>query len=312
MKLEALAPRTGQRAGSGEWMRQARASGSVVPAFNIPYLPMVEPVVAALRDAQCRGFLAVARLELVKFEAKSMRAVKEEYERFKDERFTRLHMDHVPVLDEDGIWIDYEGEIREALELGYDSVMVDGSRLPLEDNIRATRRIVELAGARGIPVESELGAVLGHSDGPLPSYEELFAGGVGFTDPADAERFVKETGTDWLSVAAGSIHGAVSAARRDEAKVPARLDIPRLASISQRTGVPLVLHGGSGIPKAMILESVRHGIAKINIGTAIRQPYERAAGPVAAAQAVYDAVRTVLRHDLDLSGRSNPNFTAPL
>src|ERR1019366_2926135 len=167
---------------------------AVVPAFNIPYLPMMEPVVAALRASRVFGMIAVARLEWIKFEARSLRAIYDEYQRVKDERFTRLHLDHVPVIDEDDLRVDFEAVIQEAIQLGYQSVMVDGSRLPLEENIEATRKIVQLAHAAHIPVEGELGAVLGHEAGPLPPYEELFASGKGFTAPEDALRFVAETG----------------------------------------------------------------------------------------------------------------------
>ena len=78
----------------------------MVPAFNIPYLPMMEPVVAALRATRVFGLIAVARLEWIKFEARSLQAVYDEYQRVKDERFTRLHLDHVPVIDEDNLRVD--------------------------------------------------------------------------------------------------------------------------------------------------------------------------------------------------------------
>ncbi|MCX7730268.1 MAG: class II fructose-bisphosphate aldolase, partial [Candidatus Caldatribacterium sp.] len=135
------------------------------------------------------------------------------------------------------------------------------------------------------------GAVLGHESGPLPPYEEIFASGKGFTNPEDAQRFVQETGVDWLSVAIGNIHGAISGAARDAKKVEARLNIEHLKKIVERTGIPLVLHGGSGIRKEYVLQAIRHGITKINVGTEIRQAYEqalRAKGTVAAGQ---EAVR---------------------
>jgi fructose-bisphosphate aldolase, class II len=277
---------------------------TVVPAFNIPYLPMMEPVVAALRDTDNFALIAVARLEWIKFEARSLRAIYDEYQRVKDERFTRLHLDHVPVIDEDDLRVDFEAVIREAIQLGYQSVMVDGSRLPLEENIEATRKIVQLAHAAHIPVEGELGAVLGHEAGPLPPYEELFASGKGFTAPEDARRFAAETGVDWLSVSIGNIHGAISGVMRHNKKPEARLDLDHLEKIHQMVRIPLVLHGGTGIGKRYIHESIRRGIAKINIGTAIRQPYEAAIkdSPAAARQAVYDATRKVLIEDLELHG----------
>ena len=290
-----------------ELLQTASQAGIVVPSFNIPYLPMMVPVVHALRDARAFGLIAVARLEWRKFEARSMRAVCNEYQRVKDERYTRLHLDHVPVIDEDGLRVDYERTLTEAVQLGYESVMIDGSRLPLEENIAATKRVVDMAHAAGVPVEAELGAVLGHEEGPMPPYEELFASGRGFTDPDEARRFVQETGADWLSVAIGSVHGAISAAKKHEKKIAARLNIEQLAKIRQATNVPLVLHGGSGIPKKYILDAIKNGIAKINIGTAIRQPYQalHEKSIEKARQAVYDATQEIIHDELNIEGSAH-------
>jgi ketose-bisphosphate aldolase len=282
----------------------AQRAGLAIPAFNIPYLPMMEPVVRALRDTGSFGFITVARLEWVKFQARSLGAILNEYERIKDYRFTRLHLDHVPVIDEDNLRVDYEGVIREAIEMGYASVMVDGSRLSLDDNISATRKIVQIAHARSVAVEGELGTVLGHEAGPIRSYEQLYATGNGFTDPEEARRFVKETGVDWLSVAVGSIHGAISDVLRHNKKVEARLNIDHLKRIHEAVGIPLVLHGGTGIKKECVLAAIKHGFAKVNIGTAIRQPYENGLkeSSAAAQKAVYAATVKVLTEDLEVRG----------
>lgn len=287
-----------------ELIHAAWNGGLTLPAFNIPYLPMMEPVMRALRDCRCFGLIAVARPEIIKFEARSLQAIRDEYTRVGDPEFSRLHLDHTPVIDEDNQQVDYRAMIAEALELGYSSVMVDGSRLPLADNIAATKAVVEMAHARGIAVEGELGAVLGHEEGPLPPYEELFASGKGFTDPKEAKRFVKETGVDWLSVAIGNIHGAISQAKRGEKKVEARLSLPHLRKISRLVNIPLVLHGGSGIRQEDIRQAIRLGIAKINIGTTIRQPYEAQRGDSveAAQEAVYQASLSVIRDELDIEG----------
>ena len=285
-------------------MWNARRAGTVIPAFNIPFLPMMESVVEALRDTGCFGLIAVARPEWMKFEARSVRAIYQEYQRVKDERFTRLHLDHVPVIDEDNLSVDYEAIIQEAIELGYQSVMVDGSRLPLEENIQATRKIARLAHVAGIALEGELGAVYGHEAGPLPPYEELFASGKGFTAAEDARRFVQETGVDWLSVAIGNVHGAISDLTRHNKKVEARLNIEHLERIYEAVKIPLVLHGGSGIKKKCIHEAIQHGIAKINIATTIRQAYEVALKESleAARKSAYDAVVQVLTEELELRG----------
>jgi fructose/tagatose bisphosphate aldolase len=200
--------------------------------------------------------------------------------------------------------VDYPATIRQAIGLGYQSVMVDGSRVPLEENIRATKQIVEMAHAADIPVEGELGAVLGHEAGPLPPYEELWASGKGFTDPEEARRFVAETGVDWLSVAVGSVHGAISGEARHAEKIKARLNIDHLQRLSAAVNLPLVLHGGTGIQKEFVLAGIRCGIAKINVATAIRQPYERMRADSAgkAQEAVYAAACRIITEDLEIAG----------
>ena len=288
---------------TGEIIRNAYGAATAVPAFNVPYLPMMAPMVRALRDTNSFGLIAVARLEWIKFAAGSLKAVRDKYESVKDARHTRLHLDHVPVIDEDGVRVDWHRDIAEAIGLGYESVMIDGSRLPLDENMAATREVAEMAHAAGIAVEAELGAVLGHEAGPLPPYDELFASGKGFTDPDQAARFVRETGIDWLSVAIGNVHGAISEARHQK-KIEARLNLEHLERIRRATDVPLVLHGGSGIRKEYVLGAVERGIAKINVGTAVRQPYETALkrSPAAAEEAVYQAAVRVITEDLELAG----------
>jgi len=287
-------------------VRAARSAGLAIPAFNVPYLPMVEPVVQAIVDQDAFALVATARLEWVKFESCGPAAVLAEFARWRRPGYVGLHLDHVPVIDEDNQAVDYLPIIREALDLGYGSVMVDGSRLDLEGNIRCTRQVAEMAHQAGAPCEAELGAILGHEAGPLPPYEELFASGRGFTEPAEAARFVRETGCDWLSVAAGNIHGAISGVLKDQKKVEARLDLARIEALSRAAGVPLVLHGGSGIRQEYVLAAVQKGIAKINIASEIRQAYEAplrgGKGVAAAQQAVYERTGWLLRDYLGLAG----------
>jgi fructose/tagatose bisphosphate aldolase len=139
----------------------------------------------------------------------------------------------------------------------------------------------------------------------MPSYEELYASGQGFTDIGEARRFVQETGCDWLSVAIGNVHGAIAAGRKDMKKVEARLNLERLDQIHQATGIPLVLHGGSGIKADNIRQAMKFGIAKINIGTEIRQAYEVAFKEtnsiLKAQQAVYERTRWVVEEFLEVA-----------
>ena len=290
----------------GTIMQRAHHLGLAIPAFNIPYLPLVEPIVQAVVDLDSFALVEVARLEWIKFEAGSPAQVAAEFARWCKPEHVRLHLDHVPVIDEDNLRVEYLSIIQEAIQLGYESVMVDGSRLSLEENIRAVRAVVELAHATGVPVEAELGAVMGHESGPMPSYDELYASGKGFTDPDEARRFVQETKCDWLSVAIGNVHGAIAAGRKDLKKIEARLNMERLELINQAAGVPLVLHGGSGIKQDNLLASMKYGISKINVATEIRQAYEvalKSTGKVTQAQqAAYERTHWVLQDFLKIAG----------
>ena len=286
-------------------VRLALAHKTIIPAFNIPYLPMVEPVTQAIADENSVAMVQVARLEWEKFESESPEAVAKEYFKFQKPGYTLLHLDHVPAIDEDQKEVDFLPLLQRALDAGYQSVMVDGSRLPLEENIAVTAKAAALAAKYNAGVEAELGAVAGHEGSGIGlSYEELFTSKKGFTKTEEARRFAKESGCDWLSVAVGSFHGAITASTKHLKKPEARLDIDHILELAEATGhIPLVLHGGSGIKQDYILRGVQSGIAKINVATEIRQPYEFALeekpGDIAyAQQKVYDRTRWVIREFL--------------
>lgn len=169
-------------------------------------------------------------------------------------------------------------EIKDCVDTGYTSVMFDGSALPLDENIRITREIVQYAHPRGVVVEAELGKVGGEESGLDASLKE-----ASFTDPDDAAMFVEESGCDSLAVAIGTAHGAY------KFKGEPKLDFERLAEIKARIpGVPLVLHGASsvpqeyvsmcneyganlpgaqGVPEEMISRAAKMGVCKVNINT---------------------------------------------
>ena len=296
-------------------VERATREKTIIPAFNIPYLPMMQPVVHAIVEENSVAMIQVARLEWEKFKSKSLEAVAEEYSKYAKPEYTLLHLDHVPVIDEDNKEVDYLPIIERAIKAGYQSVMIDASRLPLEDNIAATKLAVELAHVSDVPVEAELGAVAGHESGGIGiSYEELFRTKKGFTDADEAKRFVYETGCDWLSIAAGSVHGAIAENTRKQKKPEARLDIEHIAALHKAVcGIPLVLHGGSGIKQEYILSAIQNGIAKINVAADIRQSYEFALdekpGDIEyAQQRVYDKTRWLIHDFLKTTGNRNRLF----
>lgn len=141
-------------------------------------------------------------------------------------------------------------EVVRTIRLGMTGVMIDASTLPLEENIATTKLAAELCGYVGVPVEGELGHVGATKDEVLGNY----------TDVAEAERFVKETGVSALAVMVGTAHGRYK-------KAPV-LDIQRIRDIREATGkLPLVLHGGSGVPDEQIRMAVEAGIRKVNFAT---------------------------------------------
>ena len=155
------------------------------------------------------------------------------------------HLDHGQRFD----------ECQEALDAGFSSLMFDGSRLPLEENIAETARVVELAHGAGISCEGEIGFV-GYAEG------EASAG----TDPVEAGRFARETGVDAMAVSVGNVH------LQQETGTP--LDEDRIRAIEAETDVPLVIHGGSGVPVAQRTALARgSNICKYNIGTELRMAF---------------------------------------
>ncbi len=289
-------------------MKSARDNGILIPALNVAHLPMTQPMIEAAADTETFALIEVSRVDWENFGAESIKSVYQEYDRYRNDKFTSLHLDHIPVIDENQIKLDYMSFIREAIELGYDSVMIDGSRLSLDENISATREVSDFAHKHNVAVEAELGAVLGHESGPIPPYEELFASGKGFTDVDEAVRFIKESGCDWLSVAIGNIHGAITGAAMNEKKPEARINLDHLKQLNDMLNAPLVLHGGSGINLEYVRKSSALGIAKMNIGTDLRQVYEKGleeTGSVVETQKIlYDRCIEIFNNELRVAGKA--------
>ena len=152
-----------------------------------------------------------------------------------------LHLDHAGELD----------SIRRAVELGFTSVMIDGSSLPFEENVALTKAAAEIARPAGASIEGELGHVGGADLEETEHRENVL------TEPDEVARFIEQTGVDSLAVSIGTSHGVY--------KSLPNLNIERLQELHEASSVPLVLHGGSGTPGEQIQNAVRHGISKLNI-----------------------------------------------
>lgn len=156
-----------------------------------------------------------------------------------------LHLDHA-----------YEKEsIIRAIRSGFTSVMYDGSAYSLEENIRRTKEIVEIAHMAGVSVEAEIGSL---AKGAFSDEEE---GDGTLTDPKLAKEFVEETGIDFLAAAIGTVHGLYQG--------EPNINLALLAEIKQAVDVPLVLHGGSGTPDEIVKQTIDLGICKVNVNTEV-------------------------------------------
>lgn len=158
-----------------------------------------------------------------------------------------LHLDHSDNVE----------SCKEAIDVGYSSVMIDGSHYPLEENIDITKQVVEYAHAHGVAVEGEIGTVGGNEDGMI--------GGINYADPQECLKLVTETNLDSLAAALGSVHGPYEG--------EPNLGFAEMEEIQNLIEIPLVLHGASGIPEDQIARAIKLGHSKINVNTACQQAW---------------------------------------
>lgn len=233
-----------------EMLKKAQKGRYAVGAFNANNMEIIQAIIETAEEEKApailqasQGAIEYAGLDNIVAMVKVMA-----------EKVTvpiALHLDH---------GTDYYQNIK-CLRAGFTSLMFDGSKLPFEENVKITKKVVEMAHTCGIPVEAELGQIgkMGDSDEPgvaLEKVKETMA------DPYEAAKFVELTKIDFLAAAVGTIHGC---------RTPfAKLDIPRIEKIRELTDVPLVLHGASGVNDEEVRKGISAGICKINIDTRIR------------------------------------------
>ncbi len=219
-------------------LRMAESGNYCIPAFNVYNTETVMGVAQAAEEARAPVIMQVyPRLfneEIGAYLSPAIVAAAR-----KASVPVCFHLDHGPS----------EREVTIALRRGATGIMIDGSSRPYGENVAVTRRVVETCKALDIGVEGELGHVGSVNDETM---EE-------FTDPEEAGKFVRATGVDCLAVLIGNAHGHY--------KKPPKLDIDRVKAIRRETGVPLVLHGGSGIPDDQVRAAIESGVRKMNIGT---------------------------------------------
>ncbi len=228
-----------------QMISEASSRNMIVPGFNVFGHEEALAVVKAAERAASPVLLMVNR------DARQAMAIKHWGALFSSiakmaEVPIGVHLDHCTDLD----------LIQEAIKSGFTSVMYDGSKLPLEDNIRNSRLVVQVAASWDVAVEGEVGSV---------PYDDLGETLGDFTTPEEAKSVVEEAGLDWLAVSVGNIH------RLTDRK--STIDFQALQAIEKVTNVPLVIHGASGIRDEDRQQLKKSRVAKVNIGTALRQVF---------------------------------------
>jgi len=237
-------------------LRKAQEGDYAVGAFNCNNMEIVQAIVAAAEKENApvimqasQGAIKYAGLDYITAMAKLAAG--------KAKVPVALHLDHGTSFE----------QCIQCIRAGFSSVMIDGSKLPLQENIALTRRVLEVARACGVSVEAELGKIGGTEDDISVSERDAL-----FTDPGEADEFVRETGVGSLAVAIGTAHGQYKG-------VP-ELDFARLEKIIALVKIPIVLHGSSGVPDEAVRKAISLGVCKVNIDTNIREAFVAAARKV--------------------------------
>ncbi len=298
-----------------QMLSQAAQGGWAVGAFNVNHLEVLQAVVQAAVEERAPVIVQTSQGALEYAGMRTLTAMIRAEAEAASVPVT-LHLDH-------GTNVSI---VEEAIASGwYTSVMIDASLKPLDENVAITRAIVDRAHSHNIHVEAELGPIPGSEDKLDVSDREAF-----LTNPEMVARFVRETGCDALAVSVGTRHGMYKFEDR------VALDLSRLEKIRRAAGVPLVLHGASAVPQALVekakrfgakLEGARgvsdaqlskaiaHGIAKVNIDSDLRLAFTAAVDehmtlhpeevdPRRYLGAARDAVKTFVRQKIHLLGSS--------
>ncbi|WP_334072470.1 class II fructose-1,6-bisphosphate aldolase [Paenibacillus sp. A14] len=231
---------------STEMLKDARREKYAIAAFNVHTLEMLQAVVEAAVETES-PLIIQSTVGTVKHLGPDYiaRAAKTAADR--SGLPIALHLDHCT---------DFP-TIIQCIRAGYTSVMIDASMHPFEENVNQTRKVMEIARASGVNVEAELGKVGGVEDDIVVDERQ-----ASLADPEECVRFIELTGVSTLAPAIGTAHGIY--------KGRPNIDFERIARIANRVAVPLVLHGGSGIPAEQIHQAVMLGMSKVNIATELR------------------------------------------
>ncbi|HJG22127.1 ketose-bisphosphate aldolase [Enterococcus sp. VV15] len=254
-----------------ELLKVAKENQFAVPAFNICSYDMLKAIIEESERLNAPVILEIHPDEIAYLNDEFIASVR-----------AYAHNSKVPVV----IHLDHGGTVKDVLRAirnGYTSVMIDASLQSFEDNLAITKEVVALAHAVGVSVEAEIGTIGNNGSA------EGGAANIIYTDPEQAKHFVEETNIDSLAIAIGTAHGLYP-----KDKTP-KLNIELLKELNQQIDKPFVLHGGSGNPDAEVSESVRYGVAKVNLSSDLKSVF-------------FDALREILSDNPEMY---EPNAVYP-
>ena len=254
-----------------ELLKVAKENQFAVPAFNICSYDMLKAIIEESERLNAPVILEIHPDEIAYLNDEFVASVR-----------AYAHNSKIPVV----IHLDHGGTVKDVLRAirnGYTSVMIDASLQSFEDNLAITKEVVALAHAVGVSVEAEIGTIGNNGSA------EGGAANIIYTDPEQAKHFVEETNIDSLAIAIGTAHGLYP-----KDKTP-KLNIELLKELNQQIDKPFVLHGGSGNPDAEVSESVRYGVAKVNLSSDLKSVF-------------FDALREILSDNPEMY---EPNAVYP-
>jgi ketose-bisphosphate aldolase len=227
-------------------MKYASDRKLMLPAFNTTNLEMTYAIAKGLNKAGLPGYIQISSNNLRLSSPEVITYLTKEALKDSDVPIA-LHLDHGK---------SYE-HVKACVDAGFTSIMIDASHLPFEENIKEVQRAVDYCHFYGVPVEAELGCLQGKE-------EDIVNEADAKTDPDMVADFVNQTGCDLLAVAVGNVHGL---------DIQPKVDLPLLKKISEISPVPLVMHGGSGIPFEIIQEARQYNLLKVNYGSDLRKAF---------------------------------------
>ncbi|MDS0527645.1 tagatose bisphosphate family class II aldolase [Clostridium sp. SHJSY1] len=276
-----------------EMLLKAQREGYAVPAFNIHNLETLQVVVETAMEMKSPVIIAGTPSTIEEYAGPDYVKAMAEVAASKYEVPIAIHLDHFEDVN----------AIKRDIDIGFRSCMIDASKKPFEENIAIVKDVVEYAHKHDAVVEAELGKLGGREDDLVVDEKDTM-----YTDPNDAEEFVKRTGVDSLAVAIGTAHGLY--------KGEPKLDFERLKEIRNKVNVPLVLHGASDVPDDLVKKAISLGICKVNVATDLKIPFSDAVkeffkeNPKENDPRKYmtpgkEAMKKIVKHKIAICGSAN-------